>query len=134
MITFKLQDAANYKSIVIDSIVILNHLLERRSALHNLKGILLKDVLSKAEIMADNPKLLSEFYFVCTATDNYKVVFSWNELFNTEVGNHVCILTEIEGVPAQKTSDHIAIVCTADRATGRRFVKGLQKIVVERAN
>jgi hypothetical protein len=42
------------------------------------KGVLLKDILIKVEIDAETPKVLSEYYFVCIASDNYKVVFSWN--------------------------------------------------------
>ena len=78
---FSLNDAVNFKTQSIDSVVITNHLMERRSTIKSIKGILLKDVLSKMEIDAESPKVKSEFYLTCVATDNYKVVFSWNELF-----------------------------------------------------
>lgn len=43
--TFSLQDLAGLTVKEKDSIVITNHLLERKSALKNIKGVLLKDVL-----------------------------------------------------------------------------------------
>jgi hypothetical protein len=131
-LTVSLADLTSYKSYSIDSIVITNHLGERRSSLRNVKGVLLKDILNKVEIDAEPPKVLSEYYFVCIASDNYKVVFSWNEIFNSATGKSVYILTGLEGKPASALDNRIALVSPKDEMTGRRYVKGLQKIVIER--
>jgi hypothetical protein len=128
-----LGELSSYKSYSIDSIVITNHLGERRSTLKNVKGVLLKDILNKIEIEAETPKVLSEFYFVCIASDNYKAVFSWNEIFNSATGSSVYILTGHDGKPASAWDNRIALISPTDQMTGRRYVKGLQKIVVERA-
>jgi len=130
--SFSLDQAGQYKGVGIDSIVILNHLLQRKRAIKNIKGVLLKDIIDKAVIEVSSPKLLSEYYITCVATDNYKVVFSWNELFNTDIGNHVMVITEADGKPAKDGEDRIAILSTADQATGRRFVKSLARVIVER--
>ena len=127
-----LADLSSYKSYSIDSIVITNHLGERRSSLKKVKAVLLKDILDKAEIDAENHKVLSEYYFVCIASDNYKVVFSWNEIFNSDTGNSVYIITGQDGKPATALDNRIALVSPKDQMTGRRYVKGLQKIVIER--
>lgn len=132
-ITISLDDLSSYKTYSIDSIVITNHLGERRSTLKNVKGVLLKDILGKVEIDAEAPKVLSEYYFVCKASDNYKTVFSWNEIFNNPAGKSVYILTGHDGKPASALDNRIALVSPKDEMTGRRYVKGLQKIVVERA-
>ena len=130
--SFSLDQASQYKAAAtVDSIVIYNHLMQRRHAIKNIKGILLKDVIDKAVIDISSPKLLSEIYITCMASDNYKVVFSWNELYNTEVGNHVMIITEADGKLAKDGPDRIAIISTADQATGRRYVKALSKIIIE---
>ena len=127
-----LRDLSSYQSYSIDSIVITNHLGERRSSLKAVKGVLLKDILNKIEIDAESPKVLSEYYFVCIASDNYKVVFSWNEIFNTDTGKSVYIITSQDGKPAAETDTRIALISPKDQMTGRRYVKGLQRIVVER--
>ena len=131
-LTVSLADLTSYKSYSIDSIVITNHLGETRSSLRNVKGVLVKDILNKVEIDAETPKVLSEYYFVCIASDNYKVVFSWNEIFNSATGKSVYILTGHEGKPASALDNRIALVSPKDEMTGRRYVKGLQKIVIER--
>jgi len=53
---------------------------------------MLKDILDKAGIDV-SLKLLSEVYITCIASDNYKVVFSWNEIYNSTIGEKVMILT-----------------------------------------
>jgi hypothetical protein len=130
--TVSLNDLLAYRSYAIDSIVIINHLGERKSVLKKAKGVLLKDVLGKVEIEAENQKVLSEYYLVCTASDNYKVVFSWNEIFNSNATDSVYILTEHDGKGASLLEDRIAIISPGDIATGRRYVKGLRRIVIER--
>ncbi len=131
-LTVSLADLSSYKSYSIDSIVITNHLGERRSSLKKVKAVLLKDILDKAEIDAENHKVLSEYYLICIASDNYKVVFSWNEIFNNASGSSVYIITGQDGKSSTTLDNRIALVSPKDQMTGRRYVKGLQKIVVER--
>lgn len=131
-LSVSLQDLDAYKKYTIDSVVITSHTLEKKHTLKRLKGALLKDILAKAEIEAATPKELSEFYIICVASDNYKVVFSWNEIFNSRSGETVYLLTEVDGKPASVSNDRIILISTSDLATGRRYVKGLQKIVIER--
>jgi len=131
-LSLSLADLSSYKSYFIDSIVITNHLGERKSSLKKVKAVLLKDILDKVEIDAETPKVLSEYYLVCIASDNYKVVFSWNEIFNSDTGKSVYIITTQDGKPATGLDNRIALVSPKDQMTGRRYVKGLQKIVVER--
>lgn len=130
--TFRLQDFRGYEAKNIGKVTITNHLGVKKGTMKQLKGILITDLLSKVELAEENPKLLSEFYFVFEATDGYKVVFSWNELFNSEIGKQVYFITEKEGKPIESLEDRIAIVAPKDVQTGRRFVKGLKQIRVER--
>ena len=130
--TISLADLTTYKSHSIDSIVITNHLGEKRSTLKKVKAILLKDILDNVEIDAENHKVLSEYFLVCMGSDNYKVVFSWNEIFNSDAGKSVYLLTGHDGKWAYVLDNRIALVSTKDQMTGRRYVKGLQKIIIER--
>lgn len=95
------------------------------------KGALLKDVLSKVEFKTDSPKLLSEFYLVFIANDGYKVVFSWNEIFNSNNRDQALILTELNGSDASELKENIMLVTPTDKATGRRYVKNLSKIIIQ---
>lgn len=99
-----------------------------------LKGVLLKDVLSHTKFKTSSPKLLSRFYFVCTGADGYKVVYSWNEIYNTMVGDHVFIIVEKNGVKIDKMPESIQMTSADDFKTGRRYLHNLQKIVVAQVN
>ncbi|MCX2586331.1 molybdopterin-binding protein [Pedobacter sp. MR22-3] len=133
-LTINLASLSNYKKVSIDSISILNHLLQRKSSIKNIKGVPLKEILSQVEINESSPKKLSEYYLVCSATDNYKVVFSWNEVFNAKSENNILILTDFVADPEKAEKGNIAMIATTDVATGRRFVKGLNKISIHKVN
>ena len=130
-VTIKFDELKNYKTVTLDSLTIFNHRMERKSSLKKLKGVLLKDVLAKAEFSVNSPKVLSEFYIVCIADDGYKVVFSWNEIFNSPTGDHALILTEVDGLPTINQKEGIILVTPTDKATGRRYVKNLSTISIQ---
>jgi hypothetical protein len=99
-----------------------------------LKGILLKDILSHTTLDAASPKLYSAFYYTCVGSDGYKVVYSWNELFNTEVGSHVYIIMEKNGMKADQLPESIQMTSMMDMKTGRRYLHNLDKIIISEAN
>jgi hypothetical protein len=133
-LTVTLNNLNAYKSVSLDSMIIFNHLMQRKSSIKNIKGVLVKDILTKIEIDAASPKTLSEYYLVFTATDNYKVVYSWNEIFNSPTGNQLMVLINYDAVPAKTEKGNIAMITPGDFATGRRFVKGLTKISILQVN
>jgi hypothetical protein len=132
-LTVSVMDLKKWKEVVIGDLVVIDHLGEKKSEAKGLKGILLKEILQTAEIKSETPKVLSEYYFVFTASDNYKVVYSWNELFNTLVGESVYLVTEKNGKIITEMDDSILVVSTKDFKTGRRNLKGLASIAVMRA-
>jgi len=133
-LTITLNNLSAYKSVNLDSVTIFNHLMQRKSTIKNIKGVLLKDILANVEIEAASPKTLSEYYLIFTATDNYKVVYSWNEIFNSPTGNQLMVLSSYDTEPAKAEKGNIAIITPSDFATGRRFVKGLSKISILQVN
>ncbi len=131
-LTFTQKELDTFPTIPIKDIMITNHLGIEKGMAKIMKGFLLRELLQKAELLAASPRLYSEFYFVLVATDNYKAVFSWNELFNSPVGDHVFVVIEKDGKQVKDTNDSILIICTSDIKTGRRYIKGLQKIEILR--
>src|ERR1700712_825073 len=95
-----------------------------------LKGLFLKNILNHSQWTASSPKLFSRMYFVCVGIDGYKVVYSWNELFNTPVGDNVYIIMEKNGIKADQQPAAIQMTSMLDFKTGRRYLHNLDKIVV----
>jgi len=133
-LTFTTSDLDTFTTRSLPDLSVTDHTGAVRHTLTYLKGILLKDILSKAVLDAENPKVLSEFYFVLEAPDNYKIVYSWNEIFNTETGNNIYVLTEEDGKNYKQTEERIAIVTMTDIRTGRRHMRNISRIKVERVN
>ena len=128
-ITISYPDIEKQKIIDIGDFKITNHLGEFKK---EYKGVLLLDLLKDISITAASPKLLSEYYLVFKASDGYSVVVSWNELFNTEIGNTFYIVTEANNQSQKDAPEKILLIATKDFKTGRRHIKGLQNIDVKR--
>lgn len=118
----------------IGTVNITNHKGDLKGKAKDMKGILLRDVLQNIVLDEENPKFFSEYYFVCVGTDDYKVVFSWNELFNTAVAQRVFIVTQKDGQNMLDNEDGILMISADDLRTGRRFVKNLASIQVRRVD
>lgn len=131
--TFSIDELNTFPKVAISDQTIFNHKGEEKGSVKNMKGVLLKTVLESIAFDYEKPKELNEFYFVFVATDGYKVVFSWNEIYNTEAGNSFYIITEMDGKNIKEMDQRIAFISTADLKSGRRYIKALEKIEVKKA-
>lgn len=130
--TITIADIKKHTAVLLGEVVVKNHKGEEKKVAKNVKGVLLTDVLENIKIKVDKPKQYSELVVLLTASDGYKNVYSWNELFNTEVGKHVYIITEMDGQTIDNMPNAIIAVCTSDINAGARYFKGLQKIEIKR--
>ena len=130
--TFSLAEIEKFPSQPIPDVTITNHSGEPRGIATQLRGILVKDLLKDLELQEESPKLLSEFFFTFISSDNYKVVYSWNEIFNSPTGDNLFLITSRDGKELKDMEERILILTPTDFKTGRRHIKGLTKILVER--
>lgn len=114
------------------NVVIRNHLGVVKDTAHAVQGVLLTELLKDINWQQPDPKLLSAYIITCVATDGYTVVFSWNELFNSPTGRNTYLVTTKEGFTLNNMPDRLALLCITDDNTGRRFVKGLQEIQINK--
>jgi hypothetical protein len=133
-LTISLADIGKLQSKSIPDVIITNHLGEKKSIATKLSGALIKDLLKDISFKEDSPKLLSEFYLVFIANDGYTVVFSWNEIFNSPTGDNLYVITARDGKTLQQMDERILVLTPTDFKTGRRHIKGLNKIVVGRVS
>ncbi|MBX7174639.1 MAG: hypothetical protein K1X72_26930 [Pyrinomonadaceae bacterium] len=131
-ITIKASDFKSFLQQKIKDVKILNYRGEDKGTLKKLRGIPIVELLKKIEFEVDNERFLSEFYLIFEASDGYKVVFSWNEIFNSDVGKNTFIVTQKDGQTDEKIGERIILLTPNDYKTGRRYVKNLAKIIVKR--
>lgn len=101
-----------------------------KGKLENFKGVRLSDILEKAVVAAPGHNDVKKMAVIATASDGYKVVFSWSEIFNSPIGEGVMVFFEKNGLPLSDDEGRIAMVSSKDTRTGPRHVKWLQDIEV----
>lgn len=129
---FTLDQIKRFESSEIGDFVITNHTGEPRGVAKQLKGFPVLRLLEQLELNSPSPRQLSEFYFIFEAIDGYKVIFSWNELFNNDLGEEVFLVTSEDGKTLDEMEEGILLISKSDIRTGRRHVKNLAKIFVKR--
>lgn len=113
----------------IGDVRMLNSKGEEKNVRKSVKGILLRDVLTKITYDVASTKELNRYIFLTEATDGYKVVLSRNEVFNTD---QILIVTESNGIPIQQSSDRIEILALREPGKGHIYIKGLKKMTIMR--
>lgn len=102
------------------------------STIESLKGVLLRDILEKATVISKAHNDVKKMVVIASASDGYKVVFSWTEIFNSPLGEGVLIFFEKNGLPLGEEEGRIALISAKDTRTGPRHVKWLSQIEVRK--
>lgn len=103
---------------------------KKKEQAKNVKAVLVKDLLDSVRFQYESPKMLNRFYFRFEGSDGYTVVYSFNEIYNTETGNHLYLVTEMDGQAMEKMENRILLLTTTDLKSGTRNIKGLARIIV----
>lgn len=94
------------------------------------RGVLLETVIAKADVLKEGHNDTKKMFIVASAPDGYKVVFSWQEIFNTTIGGGVMILVERDGKSLCEGPGGPDLISLQDYFTGPRHVRGLDTIEV----
>jgi hypothetical protein len=127
-----LRDLLTFRQEKLGDVMITNKQGKEKGVAKNMRGVLLKTIIDSAHIVATKHKEYSELCISLIASDGYRNVYSWNELFNTTVGDHVYIITESDGVSLAAMPQRILVMSLADINSGRRHLKGLDRIEIKK--
>jgi len=130
--TIALHDLKNYKIVTLNNINTSCSAKQKEEA-KEVKAVLLKDILDSVAFQYESPRALNEFYFKFVASDGYTIVYSFNEIYNTQTGNNMYIVTQKDGKDIRDMDTRILLLTTSDIKTGKRNIKGLANIVVCKA-
>lgn len=129
---FGMDDLDTFQTQAITDLEIKNNEGVVKNNAVGMRGILLIDLLQAVQYRYEKPRELNLFFFVLMASDGYQVVYSWNELYNSETGNHVFLITEKDGKKINQMDERLLILSASDTNAGRRYVKGVETILVSR--
>lgn len=92
------------------------------------RGVRLSAILERAGVVSTDRNDWKHMVVLASATDGYRVTFSWPELINTEVGAGVLVIFERDGQALNEGEGRIALISSKDLRAGPRQVKWLNKI------
>jgi DMSO/TMAO reductase YedYZ molybdopterin-dependent catalytic subunit len=104
--------------------------VDDKEIVSNVRGVRLTAVLERAGLLTSDQNAWKHTMVLATASDGYRVVFSWPELFNSEAGIAVLVVFERDGQPLADREGRIALVAGRALRTGPRSVKWLTRIDV----
>lgn len=96
----------------------------------SVRGVRLTAVLERAGLASKDEHEWKHTVVLATATDGYQVVFSWPELFNTDVGAGALLIFERDGQPLADREGQIALVSARDTRSGPRSVRSVARLDV----
>ncbi|MFV0439578.1 MAG: sulfite oxidase-like oxidoreductase [Desulfopila sp.] len=103
---------------------------EPRETISHLSGVLLSDVINMAEVVIEDHNDTKKMYIIAASPDGYKAVFSWQEIFNSSVGEGVMIVLERDGKQLYQQGNAVDLVSSHDFLTGPRYVRQLESIEI----
>jgi hypothetical protein len=95
-------------------------------------GVTLRELLLRAGVGRPDDRGARVAVVEAVATDGYRAVFSWGELFNTAVGEQVLVVVSSDGQPLDAFVGPLALRSLADFRPGPRHVRNLCALVVRR--
>jgi hypothetical protein len=93
-------------------------------------GVLLRDVLTTAGFASAADRSARTSVVEAVASDGYRAVFSWGELYNGSVGEQVLIIAAQDGKPLGAAAGPLALRSLADTRPGPRHVRNLCALIV----
>jgi hypothetical protein len=101
-----------------------------KGSINHCRGVLLENVIAMAEVIKAAHNDTKKMFIVVSGGDGHKVVFSWQEIFNTPIGGGVMVLTEKNGHSLCEADGDLELVSAEDYFTGSRYVRMLRKIEI----
>ncbi len=125
-----MEDLCAMESEVLEDLFVVCGSGDPRGSIGSCRGVLLEDLIRKADVIKEEHDDTKKMFLVASAADGYKVVFSWQEIFNSPVGGGVLILFEKDGEPLDRERKRVDMISAQDIFMGSRYVKGLINIEV----
>jgi hypothetical protein len=94
-------------------------------------GARLIDVLDACGFSERPRSELKRCVVVALGDDGYQAIFSWNELYNSTIGEKALVLYEKNGGPLEPHLGALCLISANDARLGPRHLRGLSQIAVK---
>lgn len=94
-------------------------------------GARLVEVLDACGLSERPRSELKRCVVVAQGNDGYQAIFSWNELYNSTIGEKALVLYEKNGAPLEAHLGRICLISANDARLGPRHLRGLSQVAVK---
>lgn len=94
-------------------------------------GARLVEVLDACGLSERPRSELKRCVVVAQGNDGYQAIFSWNELYNSTIGDKALVLYEKNGAALEAHLGRICLISANDARLGPRHLRGLSQVVVK---
>lgn len=103
-----------------------------KGVMKSLTGVRLRYLLERATVKAENHMDRLQTVIIVKARDDYRTVYSWSEIFNSQAGDAVYAYFRKNGKPLGDEEGPIATISTGDLHSCARLVKWVSEIEVRK--
>lgn len=119
---------ARFDPVQVEDFVVVCTLDGAHGGARALRGVPLRRLVAAADPAFEQRTDFKRVALVAESREGYRALFSWNELFNTAVGDGVLVAWHVDEAPLPEGAGPFALVSLNDRATGPRYVQRLASI------
>lgn len=94
------------------------------------RGVPLAEILKRAEIVKRDRGSSGRIYVTVVSSDGRGTLFSYQELFNSVIGEGAIVIVEKNGAPLDESEGEIAFVSAKDLRSGARKLRYLVRVGV----
>lgn len=123
-------DLRKMPSLEIEALTIICGSGTEKGIIRNYRGVLLRNILEMSTVIIAEHHAPNRLYLKLTSNDGYRVVFSWQEINNTVVGEKALVVFERQGEPLDENEGEFAFVSANDNRPGPRRMRYLRHIEV----
>jgi hypothetical protein len=103
---------------------------EPKGRIGHCRGVLLADIINQADMLITDHNDTKKMFIIAASDDGYKTVFSWQEIFNTAVGDGIMVILEKNGRPLYGGAGPVDLFSAQDHLSGPRYVKQLANVEI----
>jgi hypothetical protein len=129
-LVFSIEKLQAMESVEADDLLLTCGSGEPKGRINHCRGVLLADIIHRAKVLITDHNDTKKMFIIASSNDGYKTVFSWQEVFNTSVGDGIMVLLEKEGKPLYNGSGPVDLFSARDYLTGPRYVKELADVEI----
>lgn len=127
---FSLEELLGMDTVEVNDLLMACGSGEPKGRINDCRGILLTDLINLAKVIIIGHYDTRKMYVAASSNDGYATVFSWQELFNSSVGEGVMVILEKDGKRLYEEGGWVDLFSAGDFLSGPRYVKKLSNIKI----